>query len=112
MHESTLLVLHLEVCCVQADRDKREALERAEREKTEAQEAAACQLAEQQAAESAKEANLKSTLLQKQQVLLHVVTFLVAQRVLVSLIVLLGEGGWGTRPLALQGNQASAALMQ
>lgn len=60
--------------CVQADRDKREALERAEREKTEAQEAAARQLAEQQAAELAKEANLKSTLQQKQQVLLHVAT--------------------------------------
>ena len=65
-------MLHVLLSCVQADRDKREASERAERDRIEAHEAAARQLAEQQAAESAKEANLKSTLQQKQQVLLHV----------------------------------------
>ena len=47
-------------------------MERAEREESAAKEAAARQLAQQQAAESAKEANLKSTLQRKQQVLFPV----------------------------------------
>lgn len=54
--------------CAQADRDKREAAERAVRDEREAAEAAARQLADEQAAASAKEANLKQTLQTKQQV--------------------------------------------
>ena len=54
--------------CAQADRDKREAAERAVRDEREAAEAAARQLADEQAAASAKEANLKQTLQNKQQV--------------------------------------------
>lgn len=95
---------HIFECCGQADRDKRKALERAEREKTEAEEAAARQLAQQQAAESAKEADLKSTLQQKQQVLLHVITFL--KESFSSQVVLLrggggGEGGWLCRGISI-----------
>lgn len=80
-------------------------MERAEREKIEAEEAAARQLAEQQAAESAKEANLKSTLQQKQQVLLHGITFL--KQSFPSQVVLLqgggrgGKGGWLCRRISI-----------
>ena len=63
-----ITVFDATLVCTQADRDKREAVERAEREKQEAEEAVTRQLAEQHAAASAKEADLKSTLQQKQQV--------------------------------------------
>ena len=59
------LLTHL---TMQADRDKREAAERAAREETEAAEAAARQLADEQAAASAKEANLKQALQSKREV--------------------------------------------
>ena len=59
------------LACAQADRDKQEAGQRAEREKKEAEDATARQLVEQAAAASAKEADLKSRLQQKEQVKRH-----------------------------------------
>ena len=80
-------------------------MERAEREKTEAEEAAARQLAEQQAVESAKEANLKSTLQQKQQVLLHLHYFPESVLFIQGCTAARGKGGDGG--LAMQGISVS-----